>query len=559
MSSRGLRRLIPAVIFVLLMVIGFGSARYLAAFKVERGPGSLAVGVSPGVREDVERLVAAYLSADPECDVTLVESDGTHAGLLELLRSGAVDGVFAETDLLERAGLQPDAAGFHQARLLSVDFPSPHRSVSLEEARSILAELEAGRPGPWPAAGLAVIGLAERSPDRQLLSVEGVYPTLDTVLDGSYPLATEVGFVLRRPSGLAAALSRLPGVGTWLEPNRAVVRAFAEWLGTAEARAAFHGVTGEITLAAVGDVMLARKTQREIDKYGLDYPFGNVAELLSSADITFCNLEAPLGDTGTPIPGKGIWLRGRPEFVECLKLAGMDVVSVCNNHILDYDSPCMLQTLDLLTEAGMVYVGGGRDEKDARTVRVVEADGIRLAFVGYTEFADSWLFWDYDYRRTFLAGEDTPGCNPLDMTIIAEDIARAKEMADIVVVSFHWGWEDIPYPQAFNPKNDCVAIAHQVIDLGASVVLGHHPHIVQGFEVYGGGVIAYSLGNFVNDQAKVHQKEGTILELQLSPEGVLSARITPVWIESTAPRFMEGDELRQMMEKIERLSAVFGD
>ncbi|HCW51238.1 MAG TPA: hypothetical protein DGR79_04100, partial [Clostridiales bacterium] len=70
---------------------------------------------------------------------------------------------------------------------------------------------------------------------------------------------------------------------------------------------------------------------------------------------------------------------------------------------------------------------------------------------------------------------------------------------------------------------------------------------------------AYSLGNFVNDQAKVHQKEGTILELQLSPEGVLSARITPVWIESTAPRFMEGDELRQMMEKIERLSAVFGD
>lgn len=582
-SRRGARRLFPIVLLIVILVIGFGSVRYLSAFKVDREPKVVIVGVTRGAASDLDRLAQAFSAGAPGYAVKTLASGaggeiawdgdpdqagdgGGEAGVLDareearmlatLLKSGWIDCLFAEADSLRELGLPLAGPVFRQATLISVLFPSAHQSVTLDEASSIVTALTAGNPGPWPQSGLALLGLADRSPDRQLLEVAGVYPTAATVLDGRYPLTKDIGLAVRSPRGLAGLVGGLPLLGSWLQPNREAVDLFLEWMGSEEARAAFYG--SEITLAAVGDVMLARKTQREIDQYGLDYPFKNVAERLSSADLTFCNLEAPLGDTGRPIPGKVIWLRGRPEFIECLKLAGFDVISVCNNHILDYDSPCMLQTLDLLDEAGIAYVGGGRNIEDARTPRIVEAGGLKLGFIGYTEFADSWLFWDYSYRRTFLADEDVPGCNPLDMTLVAADIARAKEMgADLVVVSYHWGWEDILYPAAFNPKNDLEAIARRTIDLGASVVLGHHPHIVQGFEVYRGGVIAYSLGNFVNDQAKPHQKEGTILELQIGPSGVLSARITPVWIESTAPRFMTGDEKKAMMEKIERISVGF--
>jgi poly-gamma-glutamate synthesis protein (capsule biosynthesis protein) len=145
------------------------------------------------------------------------------------------------------------------------------------------------------------------------------------------------------------------------------------------------------------------------------------------------------------------------------------------------------------------------------------------------------------------------------MAMVAEDVARAKTEADLVVVVYHWGTEDIPYPQPFNPLNDLEAIARQTIDLGASVVLGTHPHAVQGYETYGGGLIAYSLGNFVNDQRRDTQKESMILELQMGPSGVLSARVTPCWIISTQPRFMQGDEARRLLEKIEEISAGFRD
>lgn len=556
-ASRRTRRLVPLVILLVVIAAGLlGSTRHLQAFKVEREPTVVLVGAQPELVAAAEQLATAYETTHAGFDVSVIALTAPDA-LSAALENGAVDLVMAAMPDLSAAGLEAGAGStLRLATLVSVPFPSDKLGVTLDEARSLIADVSAGGSGPWPDDPVTVIGLGQRTPDRQLLTVDGIYPTLAAVLDGSYPLFTEVALAGRELSGLAGLAAGLPGVSGWIAPNREAVADFVAWMTTDEARAACYGSAGEFRFAAIGDVMLARKTQREIDQFGIEYAFGNVAERLSSADLTFCNLEAPLGDTGFAIPGKVIWLRGRPEFIQCLDHAGIDVVSVGNNHILDYDSPCMLQTLDLLEGAGMTYVGGGRNLEDARTVRVVEVGGTKVAFVGYTEFASSWLFWDYSHRRTFLASETEPGCNPLDMTIIAEDIARASELADLVMVSFHWGTEDVRYPTPFDPFNpqDFEAIAHQVIDLGASVVLGHHPHIVQGFEVYNGGVIAYSLGNFVNDQAKPHQKEGTILELQIGPEGVLSARITPVWIESTAPDFMTGLQLQATMEIIEKIS-----
>jgi len=578
------RWIMIGIAVVALLVYGAGSFVYVEAFGADRDHGTLVIGVSTALAADAVRLGQAFSAGEADRKVVVVDATGatlfdTAAGgspatarvdvategslLAGLLRDGLVDYVFAEGQALaglESASDLAGATGFNRADLLSLPFPSARVAASLEEARAIVAAGGGSAAGlPTWAAGIEVIGLGDRTPDRQLLEVDGVYPTRASVLDGTYPLSSEAKLMARRPQGFLSLLAHLPFARGWAQPNAAVIGEFDAWLATPEAEGAFYGASQEITLAAVGDVMLGRKTGREIDQFGLDYPFGLVAERLSSADITFCNLEAPLGTTGTMLPGKEIWLRGRLEYVQCLKLGGIDIVNLANNHILDYDSPCLLETLDILDQNGIAHGGAGVDNVASRRPAILEADGIKVAFLGYTEFADPGLFWSFSYRRSFVATETLPGCNPLDMAMVAEDVARAKTEADLVVVVYHWGMEDIPYPQPFNPLNDLETIARQTIDLGANVVLGTHPHAVQGYETYGGGLISYSLGNFVNDQNRETQKESMILELQMGPSGVLSARVTPCWIISTQPRFMQGDEARLLLEKIEEISAGFRD
>ena len=576
-------RAVVALAAVILFAYGTGSAVYVAAFGVRRDPGTVVVAAPPELKGDALRLAHGFEAAYPDYRATLVESTGPGSGF-RLLATGSAD--FALVTAPVEADLEPyllpaETVLFRHADLLAVPFPSAQVALTLEEAETAraaaadraAAAARAAAPNAGPANGLdaatpasaavediQLLSPAERSPDKQLLEVAGVYPTLKTVLDGTYPLAVDVRAARRRPAGFWGFLGRLPFVRAWSEPNAAAADAFAAWLASDGARACFYGTSAEITLAAVGDVMLGRKTGRMIDQYGLDYPFSLVGERLAAADLTFCNLEAPLGTTGTMIPGKEIWLRGRPEYVQCLKQAGVDVVNLANNHILDYDSPCLLETMDILDRNGIAYAGAGPNAAAARRPAVLNVGGVRVAFLGFTEFADPGLFWDLHYRRTFLASDTEPGCNPLDLELVAEDIARAETLADVVVVVYHWGTEDVPYPKAWNPKNDLEAIARRTIELGADLVLGTHPHAQQGYEVYKGGLIAYSLGNFVNDQAKPTQKEAVILELELGPVGVLSARLVPCWIEDTTrPRYMQGEEAQRLLTKIREISVGFRD
>ena len=557
-GGRNLRRVIIVVATVTLLSYGAGSFAYLAAFRVEREPDTVVLGVSPGLADDAVRLAGAFEAAGENRRVVVREVAGAElAGseLARLFREGVIDCALAEG-----AAGRPD---FRHADILAVPFPSARVAVSLEEARALCRGLQDDPPAPPGAtasprsragAGLALIDLADRAPDWQLLEVGGVFPTLATVLDGTYPLSSEVCLIVRRPTGLFGLLAGLPGLSRWAQANGPVLRELATWATTGAARAAFYGTASEITLTAVGDVMLGRGVATKIDENGLDYPFGLVAERLRAADITVGNLAAPLGTTGAMLPGKWIWLRGKPEYVECLKAAGIDIVNLANNHILDFDSPCLRETFDVLDRNKIARCGAGVDAAAARAPAILEAGGLRVAFLGFTEFADPGLFWDFTYQRSFAAAEDTPGCNPLDFAVIAEDIAKARTQADIVVVVYHWGLEDIPYPQAFNPVNDLEAIARRTIDLGANVVLGTHPHAVQGFEIYEKGLIAYSLGNFVNDQRRDTQKESLILEMQVGPSGVLSVRVTPCWIDGNRPRVLTGPEAGRLLEKIEAIS-----
>ncbi len=384
-------------------------------------------------------------------------------------------------------------------------------------------------------------------PAVRLLASGGVRPTYEDVASGRYPAQDPVYLVRRKRNGLAALISGIAG-------RRDRSETVADALGREEVPAALAGLKKTVSLTVVGDIMLARGVGGYIKRFGLDYPISLVADITSSSDIAFANLESPIGVTGHPLPGKMIWFRAEPETVECLSKAGIDAVTLANNHTLDYDSENLLETISILDSKGIAHTGAGSNISEARKPAVIERKGLRVAFLGYNEFANPSLFWSAKYPRTLMAGADQPGTPPIDMEMIREDIIAAKNAADVVAVSFHWGQEYTNHPLPYFGK-DLKRIARETINLGADMVLGYHPHAIQGIEVYKGKPIAYSLGNFVMDQKRPVTCESMIIQFHLSKDGVEFMEVTPATIEEGRPRPLEGEEARPLMEKIRSISA----
>lgn len=228
-----------------------------------------------------------------------------------------------------------------------------------------------------------------------------------------------------------------------------------------------------VRLLFVGDIMLSRSVgDLMAAKNDWLWPFRAVASVTAEADIAFGNLESVISDRGTT-RGCRYCFRADPKAVAGLVHAGFDIVSVANNHAWDYGPEAFTDSRNRLTAAGIAAVGAGREPA------VVVVAGTRVAFLAYTDLlpaAACLLVNCYD---------------PLRMV---SDVAEARALGDIVVVSFHSGEEYLPATARQQ------GIYRAAIDAGADLVVGHHPHIVQGLEQYGRGWIAYSLGNFVFDQ-----------------------------------------------------------
>lgn len=301
-------------------------------------------------------------------------------------------------------------------------------------------------------------------------------------------------------------------------------------------------VSGSLNIKAVGDIMLGRSVGVAIGRQGLSYPFDKTREFLNQADLTFANLEGALSDQGLPVPGKGIWLRAAPASVESLQMAGIDIVSLANNHAMDYGERALQQTMALLNSSKIAYIGAGDDQQTASQVHYQEVNGIKTAWLAYTEFT----------RNTGAATEDTPGVAPFIEENILKDIESAKKSADIVILSLHWGSEYQDLPHEYQR-----AAAHSFIDGGADIIIGHHPHYIQGVETYKNGLIAYSLGNFVFDQNQAKTKQGLILSLEISKFGWQKAELYPVEIVDYQPRILSGEAASEIFEHLKTLSQGF--
>lgn len=294
-----------------------------------------------------------------------------------------------------------------------------------------------------------------------------------------------------------------------------------------------------VKMSFAGDVLLASGVESLIEQNGTEFIISDVKEVFKESDISMVNLECAISERGTKAPDKQYTFRAKPKTLEVLKFSKMDVVSLANNHTLDFGVEALLDTFQNLKDYDIKYVGAGTNMDEASRPIFVNEKGIKIAFIASSHVIPvvSWT-----------AGENTPGLAvTYDPKRILEEIASAKEQADIVIVYIHWGQERMETPLEYQ-KN----LARAYIDNGADIVLGSHPHVLQGLEFYKDKVIAYSLGNFIFTDSR---KDTMILKVEVNKLGVESVQIVPCRIENLRPIIIrDNNESEQLLKKIESLS-----
>ena len=241
-------------------------------------------------------------------------------------------------------------------------------------------------------------------------------------------------------------------------------------------------------------------------------PFRGVASELLDADLVFGNLECPLSNRGRPMSNDKCYCAS-PVFASAMAAASFRVVSFANNHCMDYGDLAFLDTLDALQQNGIAVVGAGTSLRHARRPAVFDLHGVRIAFLGYTMVGPERAF----------AVDGESGAVPLNPLFAAQDIASIRLDVDVVVLSVHWGDEMMARP---SPR--LVEFAHQLIDVGADVILGHHAHVPGSIEIYRGRPILYSLGNFCFGHDHGYWADNMMAKLIVDAEGTRSVELIPI-------------------------------
>lgn len=304
-----------------------------------------------------------------------------------------------------------------------------------------------------------------------------------------------------------------------------------------------------LKIMAVGDVCFGQRMAEFSTKHPKKI-FEGVRNLVEAADLAVANLESPLSDRGQSISGqKTVLLTGRvsrvvhmcgnPVAASILANAGFRVVSLANNHILDYGSIAVADTLDHLAAAGVIAVGVAKDGRNPNRPVTVVTKGLSVNFLAFSAFA---------------GGKPENGISiaELNPNVVLPAVELARRQADVVVVSLHWGMEGMEYPFWRD-----VELARATIDAGATLVIGHHPHFLQGIERYQNGLIAYSLGNFLFDPAYAAGKGSETLALvcEIGSHGMVSWELYPLILNKDGcPVVASDNDSQRIRSNIQDLS-----
>ncbi|MFH1941161.1 MAG: CapA family protein [bacterium] len=297
-----------------------------------------------------------------------------------------------------------------------------------------------------------------------------------------------------------------------------------------------------ISILAVGDLMMGGRALTILEERGPDYPFDSTRTILQQADISIANLEAPFTTRGVAFD-KQYTFRVPPEYAIGVKRAGFDVLTLANNHVLDYGPEGLFSTSDILDSLSIAHCGAGRDAKEAERGVVLERGGWRVGFLAYSMTYPS-EFWDGSER----CGTAYPHQGRMEA-----HIRSLKDSVDLVVVSFHWGGDLHVHPRPYQRE-----YAHIAVDCGADLVVGHHPHVLQGLEMYQGRLIAYSLGNFVFGSYNRNAKESAMLKVRFDSLGFLMAEVIPINVYNDdvafQPRLLKGVKKQKVVQNLNTIS-----
>src|SRR6202048_3625404 len=235
-------------------------------------------------------------------------------------------------------------------------------------------------------------------------------------------------------------------------------------------------------ISCVGDIALNGAYEELVHKGNGQRLAEALDPLLSENDIVIGNLEGPLTRHSSAGPPWRFGLHGNPAYAPILRDARLTVVSLANNHAMDHGWDGLEETVRQLESVGIRHVGAGLNLKEARRPLHITVRDVKIAILAYC---------DVSTLAPLYAGDDCPGVAPLRPALIFEDIAAVRQGCDVLILCMHWGQENISAP---HPKYR--RLAREMIAAGANIIVGHHPHVLQGVERLDGGVIAYSLGNF---------------------------------------------------------------
>lgn len=247
-------------------------------------------------------------------------------------------------------------------------------------------------------------------------------------------------------------------------------------------------------IALVGDVMLGRLVNNFLKKSDPAYPWGNTLPILQEADLRICNLECVLSDVGNPwsTTPKMFHFRTDEKNVNTLQAATINIVSLANNHVLDYEDEALLRMLDVLDGQKILHAGAGKNLLQASQHTLCQVKGQKIAFIAFTDNEPDWE-----------AQKNKPGIffvptkiNDKRAQELFKRIQNLRQTVDFLIVSTHWGsnW-------GYEPPKEHVLFAHALIDAGADLIFGHSAHVFRGIEIYKNRPIIYSAGDFIDDYA----------------------------------------------------------
>jgi len=276
-------------------------------------------------------------------------------------------------------------------------------------------------------------------------------------------------------------------------------------------------------------VMMGRYVEEVTEKHGYEYLFRYMKPYFANSDYVSGNYEhTALKEEVSNYKGADtpIRLNSNTSGVEAVKDAGFSVVSLANNHMMDYEEQGLLDTIDEFKSADMHYVGVGSNTAEAKnSIDYADVNGVRVATLGFTDV----------YGKDAVSKSDKAGLLNSNPDLLFEMIGKARDAkqgnADLVVVNMHWGQE---YSTSTTDRQKDLAKA--IIDAGADIIIGHHPHVLQSFDVYKDGIIFYSLGNFIFDQGWTRTKDSAMVQYHLANDGKASIDVVPLQIEEATPR-----------------------